>query len=66
MATFSERYIEQGLQQGEARLLLRLLTLKFGEPSPAQRARIEEADADTLLTWSERVLTAGSVEEVLH
>ena len=70
VAAFSGHYIqkgvEQGLKEGESRLLLRLLTLKFGEPTPAQRARIEDADADTLLTWSERVLTAGSIEEVLH
>jgi hypothetical protein len=66
VAAFSGHYIQKGVKQGESRLLLRLLTLKFGEPTPAQRARIEGADADTLLSWSERVLTAGSIEEVLH
>ena len=52
--------------RGEARILLRLLTLKFGAPSPEIQQRISEADADTLITWSERILTADSLEAVLH
>jgi predicted RNase H-like HicB family nuclease len=48
----------QGLQQGEAQMLLRLLERKFGEVLEAVRQRIEVADAETLLEWSERVLTA--------
>lgn len=76
MSTFAERFIEQGLQQGlqqglrqgmqqgEARILIRQLQRRFGELPEALRQRIEAADADTLLAWSERVLTARSLEEV--
>ena len=46
-------------------MLLRLLTLKFGPLPEPVRTRIESADADTLLRWSERVLTADQLEDVL-
>ena len=46
-------------------ILLRLLQLKFGAVPEAARRRIESADAQTLLAWSERVLTAESLEQVI-
>ena len=61
-----EQGIEQGIGQGEARILLRLLTLKFGPLPDTVQARVESADAETLLRWSERVLTAGTLDEVLQ
>ena len=70
MQTFIDRYIERGLeqgrQQGEAAVLLRQIERKFGTPSQAVRERVVDADAETLLNWSERILTAESVEAVLH
>lgn len=70
MQTFIDRYIEQGRQEGrhegEAAVLLCLIESKFGTPSEAVRRRIAEADANTLLRWSERILTADSLEAVLH
>ena len=70
MQTFIDRYIEQGLQQGlqqgEATILLRLLERKFGPPSELIRERITQADAETLLEWSDRLLVAHSLDEVLH
>ncbi|WP_425338410.1 DUF4351 domain-containing protein [Thiorhodococcus minor] len=77
MSTFAERFIQQGWergrlegalegrQEGEAAVLLRQLQLKFGELPSAARERVAGADAQTLLTWSERVLTARSLDEVL-
>jgi hypothetical protein len=58
--------IEQGMHRGEARMLTCLLQLRFGELSEAARQRIETADPETLLRWSERVLTAESLDEVLR
>jgi hypothetical protein len=58
--------IEQGMQRGEARMLTSLLQLRFGELPEAARQRIETADAETLLCWSERVLTAESLDDVLR
>ena len=66
MQTFIDRYIEQGRQEGEAAVLLRLIERKFGAPGETVRRRIADADADTLLRWSERILTADSLEAVLH
>ena len=57
---------EQGRQQGEAAVLLRLIERKFGTPSEAVRERVLSADAETLLNWSERILTAESVDVLLH
>ncbi len=66
MSSFAERFREQGMQQGEALILVRLIERKFGALTPELRRRIEDVDSETLLRWSERLLTAGSVEEVLH
>ena len=57
---------QEGRQEGEAAVLLRLITLKFGPPSESVRQRVQEADAETLLQWSERVLTAQGLDEVLR
>jgi len=82
MQTFIDRYIEQGIRQGmeqgieqgieqgkrqgEAEVLLRQLERKFGPASATLRQRIQEADAETLLHWSERILTADTPEAVFH
>jgi predicted transposase YdaD len=58
--------VQQGVQQGETAVLLRQIERKFGPPSEPVRRRIVEADAETLLTWSERILTADTLEAVLH
>lgn len=57
--------IEKGIQQGQAALLLRQIARKYGEEAvEAYRDRIEQADAETLLLWSERILTAAQVDQV--
>ncbi|WP_459874033.1 Rpn family recombination-promoting nuclease/putative transposase, partial [Endothiovibrio diazotrophicus] len=82
MQTFIDRYIEQGQQvgrkegreegrmegrhEGQALVLLRLIELKFGAPRNAIVARIEAADDETLLRWSERILTAEAIEQVFQ
>ncbi|NEV65164.1 Rpn family recombination-promoting nuclease/putative transposase [Thiorhodococcus minor] len=66
MQTFIEKYIDQGEQHGRATVLLRQLERKFGPPSEPVRAKITQADPDTLLDWSERILDAQSLDEVLH
>jgi predicted transposase YdaD len=55
---------QEGLQEGEAALLLRLLELRFGPLDETSGARIRRADAETLLRWGEKVLTATSLEEI--
>jgi len=74
MSRFAERFREEGMQQGiqqgkhqgRALVLERRLCLKFGAlPDEVQR-RIGQASEQTLLEWSERVLTASRFDEVLH
>jgi uncharacterized protein DUF4351 len=55
---------EEGRQEGEARVVLRLLRLKFGPLEPETEERVRSADADRLLEWGERVLTAQSLQDV--
>ena len=57
---------EEGRMEGEAAVLLRLIQLKFGPPDSDLRQRIETADAAMLLRWSERILTAATLEEFLN
>ncbi|WP_236849062.1 DUF4351 domain-containing protein [Candidatus Thiodictyon syntrophicum] len=74
MQTFIDRYIEQGRQagkqegrrEGEAAMLLRQIDRKFGPPSETVRTRVGSADPETLLRWSDRILTAESLDAVLH
>jgi hypothetical protein len=61
-----QKGLEQGRQEGEAAILLRLIALKFGAPSEAVRERIEAAEADTLLDWSARILTAEQVDDIFR
>jgi hypothetical protein len=49
METFIDRDIAQGEQRGEAKMLLRRIERKVGPPSEPVRARITQADPDTLL-----------------
>jgi hypothetical protein len=51
---------------GEAAILLRQIALKLGPPSEGVRARIEAADADNLLDWSARILTAERVDDIFR
>ena len=57
---------EEGRQEGEARLVLRQLRLKFGPLDPEIEDRVRTADADRLLEWGERVLTAESLQDVFR
>jgi hypothetical protein len=57
--------LEEGRQKGEATLLLRLMERRFGPLAEALRERIRAADAETLLQWSDRILTAAAPEDVV-
>ena len=45
---------------------MRLIDRRFGPPSDRVRERATQADLNTLLAWSDRILDANSLEEVLH
>ena len=59
--------MQQGIQQGEVAVLLRLMERKFGHRlTDVDRQLIESADTETLLKWSDKILSANSIEEILH
>lgn len=55
---------EEGLHEGEARALLRLLEAKFGPPPAALAERVRAAPLEQLDAWLMRVLTAERIEQV--
>jgi len=61
---------EEGRQEGRreegALMVLRLLRLKFGPPAPEVEDRVRSTDADRLLEWGERVLTAERLQDVFQ
>jgi predicted transposase YdaD len=57
---------KEGYKEGEVAMLLRLIARKFGPPPETVRERITHADSETLLAWSDRILTAQTLDEVLH
>ena len=66
VTSFERIGVEKGkLEEGVA-ILRRLMTKKFGEVPKDAEERIEKADSDTLLEWSENVLSAETIDEVFH
>lgn len=59
-----EKGLEQGRQEGEAVILLRLLERRFGPLNEADLTRVRRADSESLLRWSDNVLSATTLEEV--
>lgn len=57
---------QEGRQEEGARVVLRLIRLKFGPLEPEIEDRVRSADPDRLLEWSERVLTAGSLQDIFR
>jgi hypothetical protein len=54
----------EGVAQGEAELLLRLLRLRFGEVPEAVRQRVLSAGSDELDVLADSVITTSSLDEV--
>ncbi len=57
---------KEGMQKGEAGILLRQMHLKFGKLDAEVLAKIESASAEQLLVWSEHILSAQTVEEMFQ
>jgi hypothetical protein len=61
MTTMAERWRAEGARH----VLVQQLQLKFGDLPGPIRARVDAASESELLHWSERVLTAGALADVL-
>ena len=53
-----------GLDEGKRAVVLRLLGVRFGLLPPSVEQRVKEASAGEFDAWAERVITAGSLEDV--
>jgi flagellar biosynthesis/type III secretory pathway protein FliH len=60
-----EKGIRKGRSEGQRNLLAKQLQLKFGPLDAATEERLAGATQAQLSRWAERVLTAGSLEEIL-
>ena len=56
----------KGRVEGRAEAVLMQLRLRFGELSQEVEARVKQASAEEVEVWTERVLSAGSLDEVLR
>lgn len=61
--------VEEGRREGRSGalrgLLVKLLTRRFGPLPEAAMSRVQAADPDLLEAWSERLLSASSLDDVL-
>lgn len=60
-----EEGMEKGIQQGQSRLLMRILARRFGELPPWAEEKLTKASATELESWLDSALDAGSLPAVL-
>ncbi|MBF0611944.1 MAG: Rpn family recombination-promoting nuclease/putative transposase [Magnetococcales bacterium] len=56
----------EGLREGEARTLLRLIERKFGPAPDWAKVKLASADLEALEHWTEKILDAASLESVFQ
>lgn len=64
LMTTAQEWVEQGVEKGQRELLIRLLGQRFGRLSEEHLARLEQATADELQAWGDRLLAAQQIDEV--
>jgi predicted transposase YdaD len=57
---------QEGQREGEARLLAQLFARRFGPFPDWATRRLTEADTALLETWSARLLSAATLEDIFH
>ena len=63
---FREEGVQQGVQQGEHTLLVKLLRHKFQMVPEKYHQKLSAANSEKLLFWGERILDAQSLEDVFE
>jgi len=66
MPTIAERWVEEGLQQGEAQVLRRQLNRRFGALPEWAEERLTQAELTQLEIWADRVLDADTLDAVFR
>jgi hypothetical protein len=64
MQTIAEMFEEQGFRKGQRLMLIRQLSRRFGLLPARLLDQVNGADAEAIEGWADRVLEAGSLEEV--
>lgn len=60
------RGLQQGIQQGEKAILLRMLRNRFGnQVDETVERRVEAASPETVVAWADRVISAPALAELL-
>ena len=59
-----QKGVKKGVKKGKAKMLLHLLTQRFGDLSAKVHEKVHAADLNTLDLWGDRVLAARSLEDV--
>ena len=62
---FAKRYVAQGKLEGRAALIVKQLTLRFGELNETVQAKIAAASVEELDAIGERLLTAQTLQDAL-
>jgi hypothetical protein len=59
-----QKLMEQGIEKGEAAVLIKLASKRFGELPDSAIAQFKSASSAQLESWADRLLEVGSVEEL--
>jgi hypothetical protein len=60
-----EAATQKAERKGEAKMLMRLLELRFGKLPKETRRKVAGANTETLAKWAERLLKAKKLRDVL-
>jgi hypothetical protein len=63
---FAKRYYSQGIAEGEAELLIKLLVLKYGPLVDATKTQLRLLSSSELDKVADRILTAATIEDALN
>jgi len=66
MTTWSQQLLIQGRQEGEATVLLRQFTRRFGPLGTATTEKIRQASSAELEQWADQILDATNLEDVFR
>ena len=61
-----EMGMAEGVKTGERAVLIRQLNLRFGPLSDETLMRLNDAGQQQLETWADRILDAGTLDEVFQ
>lgn len=61
-----QKGLQKGMVTGQVRILTRILERRFGPLSASIRRRMAAADAETLLGWADRAVSASTLAEVFE